>query len=113
MRHTQATPRAGWVQRNVAQPESIADHMYRMATMALLMAGSERYDHGKLVKMAIVHDIAEAIVGDITPDDNVSKDDKREQEAAALERIQGMLGHDTAVARELGALWCALAWGPC
>ncbi|KAK2489093.1 hypothetical protein MC885_012327 [Smutsia gigantea] len=29
-------PRTGWVYRNVERPESVSDHMYRMAVMALL-----------------------------------------------------------------------------
>ena len=30
--------------------------------------------------MALVHDLAECIVGDITPSDGISKDDKHKQE---------------------------------
>lgn len=33
----QSTPRTGWVRRGIKKPESIADHMYRMATMAFLV----------------------------------------------------------------------------
>ncbi|XP_045147657.1 5'-deoxynucleotidase HDDC2-like [Echinops telfairi] len=29
-------PRTGWVYRNVEKPESVSDHMYRMAVMALV-----------------------------------------------------------------------------
>jgi hypothetical protein len=54
----QTTPRTGWVKRGVAQPESIADHMYRMGVMALLVQGTS-YDYGRCMKLAIVHDIAE------------------------------------------------------
>lgn len=32
----QRVPRTGWVYRNVAKPESVSDHMYRMAMMALV-----------------------------------------------------------------------------
>jgi len=32
-----ATRRTGWVRRGVTNPESVADHMYRMAAMALLV----------------------------------------------------------------------------
>jgi putative hydrolases of HD superfamily len=94
------------VRSGVAQPESIADHMYRMAVLALTMAGSARYDQPRLIKLAIVHDIAEAIVGDIAPADNVSKEDKHAREARALEDIVAMLGPGTAAADEVSALWC-------
>ena len=32
----QRVPRTGWVYRNVQKPESVSDHMYRMAVMALV-----------------------------------------------------------------------------
>ncbi len=32
----QSTKRTGWVNRGVDQPESIADHMYRMGMMGLI-----------------------------------------------------------------------------
>jgi len=34
----QSTPRTGWVRCGIKKPESIADHMYRMATMAFLVS---------------------------------------------------------------------------
>lgn len=91
--------------RGVEKPESIADHMYRMAILAMTVAGTE-YDQNKLVKMAIVHDLAEAIVGDITPVDGVSEEAKYSRELAALKEIQTMIGIETAVAQEVGQLWC-------
>lgn len=43
----QRVPRTGWVYRNVKQPESVSDHMYRMAMMALTLqdpsVNRERY----------------------------------------------------------------------
>ena len=41
--------------------------------------------------MALIHDLGEAYVGDITPSDNVPKSVKTEQEHAALQRILGKL----------------------
>ena len=86
--------------------------MYRMAIMAMTMAGSAEYNQQRLIKLAIVHDLAEAIVGDIAPSDNVSKEDKHEQEAAALVQITNMLGSESAAAQEVSALWCATAACP-
>jgi putative hydrolase of HD superfamily len=78
--------------------------MYGVAFLALTTAGSE-YDQSKLVKMAIVHDIAEAIVGDIAPSDNIPAAEKHAREAAALQTIVQDLGSDTAAAQEISALW--------
>ncbi|KAG0002756.1 HD domain-containing protein 2 [Modicella reniformis] len=64
-------------------PESIADHMYRMGIMALLIdEDTAGVDKNRCIKMAIVHDLAESLVGDITPDDGVSLEDKYTQEKA-------------------------------
>lgn len=73
--------RTGWV--NVKVPgrvESIADHMYRMAMLSLLSEEDEELDIAKCVHMAIVHDLAEALVGDITPHDGISKAQKQKLE---------------------------------
>ena len=37
--------------------------------------------------MALVHDLAESIVGDITPYDNVTKEEKRIMEESAFKEI--------------------------
>ena len=105
----QTTPRTGWVRSGVQQPESVADHMYRMAVLAMTVAGGE-YDHSKLVKMAIVHDLAEALVGDIAPSDNVPETEKHAREARALEEMLTALGANTAAAHEMRALWCDALW---
>lgn len=55
--------------------ESIADHMYRMSIMAQLIE-DPFIDKNKCIKMALVHDMAEAITGDITPDDGISANEK-------------------------------------
>jgi 5'-deoxynucleotidase YfbR-like HD superfamily hydrolase len=35
--------RRGWVLRNVERPESVGDHMYRMAIMCLAVPGVSHY----------------------------------------------------------------------
>ena len=73
------TPRTGWVRTGVPEPESIADHMYRTALMALLYAPPD-VDRNRAVAMALCHDLAEAIAGDITPFDGVTPTDKHARE---------------------------------
>ena len=58
--------RTGWVNHDVSMPESVADHMYRM-TMLCFMLTDKELDKDRLMKMCLVHDLAEATVGDITP----------------------------------------------
>lgn len=92
------------MKRDVQNPESIADHMYRMGLMALISADIPGVDRNKCVKMAIVHDIAEAIVGDITPSDGVPKHEKSRLEREALEHMCKLLGEGQR-AKEISELW--------
>ncbi|KAA8583167.1 hypothetical protein FQN60_015713 [Etheostoma spectabile] len=74
-------PRTGWVYRNVKKPESVSDHMYRMAMMSLTIT-DPTVDKDRCIKLALVHDMAECIVGDIAPSDNISKAEKHRREEA-------------------------------
>lgn len=78
--------RAGWLRAGVVRPESVAAHSYGVALAALLRARPE-HDLGKLLAMALLHDLAEVEVGDITPFDGISRDEKRRRESAALDRL--------------------------
>ncbi len=76
-------PRRGWVIRDVKNPESIADHTFRVAIMAWVLAvkKNSKTNLEKLLKMALVHDICEVYSGDTTPYDSVlPKDKKKRQE---------------------------------
>ncbi|TDH00312.1 hypothetical protein EPR50_G00186970 [Perca flavescens] len=75
-------PRTGWVYRNVKKPESVSDHMYRMAMMSLTIT-DPTVDKDRCIKLALVHDMAECIVGDIAPSDNISKAEKHRREEAS------------------------------
>ena len=99
------TPGTGWVKHGVSKPESIADHMYRMSLMAMVAAKEmPGLDQNRCVKLALIHDLAEAIVGDITPHDPVSKEEKAKMEADAMAKIRDMLG-DSLGGEEVEALW--------
>lgn len=59
--------RTGWVEAGVPSPESVADHSYRTTLMAVIIAEAEGLDSLKAAKMALIHDLAEAETGDLTP----------------------------------------------
>ncbi|CAL5350041.1 unnamed protein product [Camellia sinensis] len=59
------TKRKGWINHGIKGPESIADHMYRMALMALIARDLPGVNRERCIKIAIVHDIAEAIAEEI------------------------------------------------
>ncbi|CAD5229384.1 unnamed protein product [Bursaphelenchus okinawaensis] len=78
--------RTGWVHHKVPEPETVASHMYRMAVLAMTL-DSKEVDVVKCVKMTLVHDIGEAIVGDITPKCGVSDKEKFKLEEEAVKTI--------------------------
>ncbi|KAF9219732.1 HD domain-containing protein [Gyrodon lividus] len=96
--------RTGWIHSDVPNPESIADHMYRMAVLAMCTSDT-KLDISKCVMMCIVHDLAEAHVGDITPREGISKEEKRRLETEAMHNfIHDMLQGSPAALR-IEALW--------
>ena len=97
--------RTGWLHHRVPTPESIADHMYRMAMLSLLCPAEADVDLGKCVQLAIVHDLAEAEVGDLTPLDGVHKHEKMRREKEAIQYfVHDLLGSSAAGLR-IEALW--------
>lgn len=60
-------PRTGWVECGVPDPESVADHSFRVALIAMVLADGRGLDTLKTVRMALLHDLAEAETGDLTP----------------------------------------------
>ena len=48
------------------RPESVAEHSWRVALMAMLLSGeAEGVDLNKVLRMCVIHDLGEAITGDI------------------------------------------------
>lgn len=79
--------------------------MYRMGMMSLLASDCD-VDSTRCMKMALVHDVAEAIVGDITPHCSVSDEDKFSLESQAVQKIKDMLGQHTQAG---GPTWLGVA----
>jgi len=97
--------RSGWVRIGVADPESVADHIFRLSTLALVTAHELNVDQEKIVRMALVHDLGESIIGDIVVDRGGktvgSPDEKHFKERQAIESILGGLKDG----QELISLW--------
>lgn len=64
----------------------------------------------RCMKLAMVHDVAEAIVGDITPTCGVSDEEKYELESHALQKMRGMLGGSLAGAPGGARDWVLAQW---
>ena len=107
--------------QGIRAPESVSDHMYRMA-MASFLIKDPAIDKDKVMRIALVHDLAESLAGDIAPFQGVSDEDKHALERVcifsclgfhgcfvtvpkrAMEEICGTL-NDAAVGNELMGLW--------
>ena len=79
--------RAGWLKLSIDSPESVADHCFGTAFMAMVMGDILGLDTNKIMRMALLHDLAESEVGDITPDMGISKKKKHELEKKALDKL--------------------------
>ena len=119
------TVRTGWVYSGVGESftckrvESVSDHSWRMSVATLLYEGvpvpeeeggggggeSRHYDVPRMCQMAALHDIAEALTGDIAPADRVSKAEKARRESEAMATIgEALAGWGRGGARTLEAL---------
>jgi putative hydrolase of HD superfamily len=95
-----ALPRAGWVRVGVPAPESVAAHSWGVAWLVLALC-PPGLDRGRALAIAVLHDLAEVRVGDLTPADRVDPAEKSRAEALAMAGLlSGLRG-----AAELLALW--------
>lgn len=77
--------RTGWVKRQVANPESDADHSYSLAMLAFLLAPQE-LDLLKCLKLALIHDLPEAFCGDFVPGE-LEPAEKAKLELSAMQKV--------------------------
>lgn len=62
--------RQGWLDRGVLDPESAADHSWGVALLAwTLAAGRPELNRERVLLLALLHDLPEALAGDATPFD--------------------------------------------
>lgn len=89
--HLKTIPRSGWQKKlGIKRPESVADHAYGVAAIAMILSDSKRLNSAKVLKMAILHDLAESITGDLTPEDG-PKSKKTKLENLAMKKILSTL----------------------
>lgn len=94
--------RTGWLERNVVPhpPESIASHMWRMSLICMLcpagttggpgVVGDEAtrpLNRDRMMRMALVHDVGETIIGDVSPAMKVPKQVKVDAELHAIQNV--------------------------
>lgn len=128
-------PRTGWLHRGVpaAEVESVADHSWRTALLAWLTAAAQpELDRNRVLLLALIHDLAEAITGDLPPYDptalagadehtrkrllnsrHIRSEERRQAKRAAESAAMADLLADLPepLAAEIRALWSELEEG--
>jgi putative hydrolases of HD superfamily len=88
-------PRTGWVRYRIPDPESVAEHSFKSGLMAMVLADNldVKVNKHKLLKMALMHDIGESVIGDWViykkggVIDRKAKKEKDRRELIAVKRI--------------------------
>jgi putative hydrolases of HD superfamily len=95
--------RSGWT--STGRPESVAEHTWRLCLLALVLRpGLPEVDYARLLPMLVVHDLGEAIGGDVpAPEQAARGESKAAQERADLLQLLAPL--PPPLQRELTALW--------
>ena len=97
------TPRRGWKEKiGIVNPESVADHSFSSAVMAMVFSDLKKLDTEKMLKMALLHDLSESITGDFTPEE-ISKENKKEIENQTMKEILSKLPKE--LSNEYEKIW--------
>ena len=64
--------RAGWVKRGIENPESVAEHNFRVGMVAFALGKRFGFDPFKVGMMGVIHDAPEYKAPDYTPHDDIT-----------------------------------------
>ena len=87
-------PRTGWRFQGIKAGESVADHCYRVSLLSMILADllkahGVNLDAEKVMRMALLHEVAEARIGDVPFPalEYIPEDVKEHGEKAAVESM--------------------------
>jgi len=94
--------RSGWT--STGKPESVAEHTWRLGLMAMLLYGrAPGVDLARLLRMCLIHDLGEAIRGDVPAPAQATPGAKSADERADLLELTAPL--PAALREEIVGLW--------
>lgn len=102
------TQRTSWANRLISNPESVASHSWGVAAWAWYIATTQNppIDKGRLLELCLLHDVHEALLGDMVLMQKRLLGDEcmKHAEAGATHRVAAVLG-DTyrSLVEEMGA----------
>lgn len=83
--------RQGWVLKGITNAESVADHVFGVAFLLMLLAKHRKVNFELAIKMVLIHDIGESLVGDAVYESGnkviASLDKKHADERKAMHTI--------------------------
>ncbi len=92
-------PRTGWRFQGIKDGESVADHCYRVSLLSMILADmlnthGVHLDAEKVMRMALLHEVAEARIGDVPFPalEYISEDAKGHGESLAVKSMFGGFG---------------------
>jgi len=88
------TARKGWISRvGVKNPESVADHSFRSAVLAMCLSDLKGLNTEKMVEMVLLHDVHEALIGDYDNFDkrNIGQAEFKKKEKEAIAHVFSIL----------------------
>jgi 5'-deoxynucleotidase YfbR-like HD superfamily hydrolase len=90
--------RMGWIKAGVQGPETSADHSLMVALMVLVLGKDRKLNLENALKMALIHDLPEALTGDIITKDkwerggSMWRHERTEMERKAMKKLCSLLG---------------------
>ena len=104
--------RRGWMQKlQLSDVESVADHSFAVGMLSLYEGERRGYNMEKLLKMALIHDLEEAVTGDLTPRDRQRKGARGVVRMRASAEAQILAGMPSQTRSEYRRLWTDLKLG--
>lgn len=91
--------RSGWVREKVKDPESVAEHSFRITVLVIILADQLGVDKEKLIKMTFVMNLGEITTGDLVFErgeliDIKKKGEKESKEKEGVKNILRDIGAD-------------------
>jgi putative hydrolase of HD superfamily len=86
--------RTGWVTNvGIEKPESVADHIFRSTILAMIFSDIKKLNTEKVMRMALVHDLSEALIGDwdTFAKKKLGLEKLKQKEEEAMEKIFSLL----------------------
>ncbi|MEJ2347833.1 MAG: HD domain-containing protein, partial [Patescibacteria group bacterium] len=95
--------RTGWVREGMPDPESVAEHTFRVCLMVVFLGKNLQISEEKLLKMAVLHDIEEVVTNDPVTQRG-AKDIDDHDHAAEADFVKDLVS-EASGAEDLFKLW--------